>query len=40
MENAKELLLSYIEQTEKIIIEFNFEKRLILIHIHICGLLL
>ncbi len=26
MENAKELLLSYIEQTEKIIIEFNYNE--------------
>ncbi len=26
MENAKELLLSYVEQTEKIIIEFNYNE--------------
>lgn len=26
MENAKNLLLSYVEQTEKIIIEFNYDE--------------
>lgn len=26
MENAKSLLLSYVEQTEKIIIEFNYNE--------------
>ena len=26
MENAKELLLSYVEQTEKIIIEFKYNE--------------